>query len=458
MQKLKKINLNLEKDVIAFLNEDSMSEMKEGGWTSGCTDGCSPAQSWTNCTNAGCTNIPSWLLNWGITIVSVFILFILIGANIIKYPDVISVPVKLTGRIPSLEVVAKTNGKSAHKEYKLQGMIGTIPIYMNIEDYPEDNSNNDRRAMGRYFYQSSLKDIVLWGNRQNNTYNLVVESGFDKVTETFTLTRKGNNFEGKWVNSKGKALPVILTPIDTDNIQNPYIGISCVEKLREKDSYDYVRSSFVKLKRDSVSQIEDKSIIWFSEEHCDAPFFRLGNGFNKNQVTTVNPLLDEIHFENILNQLSCSFNWDYSDGTGIEYTTTIGYQDNNLIGFKVFSAWFCGGAHPDFGGIGYLLDLNNGKSYDLKDIYNIDATIIYDLVNEQENFQNPISDDYCDYTRLECWQNPRWAISKKGVYFTPDFGTVTRACEEPFFVPFSKLRPYMKQDFPYNLSIIPYRL
>ncbi len=56
-------------------------------------------------------NIPSWLLNWGITIVSVFILFILIGANIIKYPDVISVPMTLTGRIPSLEVVAKTNGK-----------------------------------------------------------------------------------------------------------------------------------------------------------------------------------------------------------------------------------------------------------------------------------------------------------------------------------------------------------
>lgn len=55
MQKLKKINLNLEKDVIAFLNEDSMSEMKGGGWTSGCTDGCSPAQSWGPCTNANCT-------------------------------------------------------------------------------------------------------------------------------------------------------------------------------------------------------------------------------------------------------------------------------------------------------------------------------------------------------------------------------------------------------------------
>lgn len=339
----------------------------------------------------------------------------------------------------------------AHKQYQLQGTIGTVSIYMNIDDYSDDNPNDDRSLMGRYFYQSSLKDIVLWGNNKNNTYSLVVESGVDEVSETFTLTRKGNSFEGKWVNSKGKMLPVVLTPIDIDNIKNPYANIDYIEKVKAEDSYNYARSSFVKLNRDSVSQMKDKSIIWFSEKHCDAPFFRLGNGFEKNQVAIINPVLDQIHFENILNQLSCSSSWNYSDGTGIEYTTSIDYLDNNLIGFEVFSSWFCGGAHPDFGGVGYLLDLNSGKSYDLKDIYEIDAETIYKLINEQENFQKPASDDdYCDYTELEYWEYARWTISEDGVHFTPYFYRAARACEESFLVPFSKLRPYKEQDFPYN--------
>lgn len=341
---------------------------------------------------------------------------------------------------------------SAHKEYKLQGTIGTVPVYMSIDDYSDDSPNDDRSIMGRYFYQSSLKDIVLWGNNQNNIYSLVVELGVDEVSETFTLTRKGNSFEGKWVNSKGRTLPVILNPIDVDNIQNPYIGISYINKLSEEDSYNYARSSFIKLDRDSVSQIDDKAVIWFSEKHCDAPFFRLGNGFSKVQTTVINPLLDEIHFENILNQLSCSSNWSYSDGAGIEYTTTIDYLNNNLIGFEVFSSWFCGGAHPDFGGVGYLLDLNSGKSYNLKDMYNIDSETIYNLINEQEHFQKPAGDDdYCDYTELEYWDSPRWTISKDGVSFTPYFYRAARACEESFLVPFSKLRPYKNPDFPYNL-------
>lgn len=127
-------------------------------------------------------------------------------------------------------------------------------------------------------------------------------------------------------------------------------------------------------------------------------------------------------------------------------------MDNNLIGFEVFSSWFCGGAHPDFGGVGYLLNLNTGKSYDLDDIYKIDSETIYNLINEREHFEKPASDDdYCDYTDLEYWDSPRWTISKEGFYFTPYFYRAARSCEEAFLVPFSKLRPYKKHSFPYNL-------
>ncbi len=340
----------------------------------------------------------------------------------------------------------------AQKEYRLQGTMGTIPIYMSIDDYSNEEPNDDQNLMGRYFYQSSLKDIVLRGNliKVNRTYKLVVESGVDAVSETFTLRKRGEGFEGTWV-SKGKTLPVVLTPIDIDNITNPYDNIDFIKKLKSENAYDYARSSFIKLNRDSVSQMADKSIIWFSEKHCAAPFFRLGNGFEKSQVATINRVLDEIHFENIMNQLSCSSDWHYSEGDGIEYTTSIDYLDKDLIGFEIFSSWYCGGAHPDFGGVGYLLDLHTGKSYRLEDIYTIDSETIYNLINEQQDFQKPTSDDdYCDYTDLQYWDSPRWTISKEGFNFTPFFYRAARSCEESFLVPFSKLRPYKKRDFPYN--------
>ena len=53
MKKKKIANkLNLNKKAISHLNE----EINGGFWSTGCSDGCSPAQTALNCTNAGCSN------------------------------------------------------------------------------------------------------------------------------------------------------------------------------------------------------------------------------------------------------------------------------------------------------------------------------------------------------------------------------------------------------------------
>ncbi|WP_340202245.1 hypothetical protein [Ascidiimonas sp. W6] len=52
--KKKKISskLNLNKKSISNLS----NQIVGGGWSDGCTDGCTPAQSYGNCTNANCSN------------------------------------------------------------------------------------------------------------------------------------------------------------------------------------------------------------------------------------------------------------------------------------------------------------------------------------------------------------------------------------------------------------------
>ncbi|WP_165026976.1 TIGR04149 family rSAM-modified RiPP [Dysgonomonas sp. ZJ279] len=57
MKKLKKLTLN--KSIVANLGNDELNQLKGGGFTSGCTDGCTTSvigQSYWNCTNTNCTN------------------------------------------------------------------------------------------------------------------------------------------------------------------------------------------------------------------------------------------------------------------------------------------------------------------------------------------------------------------------------------------------------------------
>lgn len=60
--------------------------------------------------------IPPWILRWGITTIAVFIVVLLVGSAIFKYPDTISSTITLTGTTPVAGVVAKTSGK-LHKLY-----------------------------------------------------------------------------------------------------------------------------------------------------------------------------------------------------------------------------------------------------------------------------------------------------------------------------------------------------
>ena len=55
--------------------------------------------------------IPPWILRYGIVTVCAVIILLLVGATLLKYPDVITASVHLTGVNPTAIIVAKSNGK-----------------------------------------------------------------------------------------------------------------------------------------------------------------------------------------------------------------------------------------------------------------------------------------------------------------------------------------------------------
>ncbi|MCP2027025.1 hypothetical protein L1276_002169 [Flavobacterium sp. HSC-32F16] len=350
------------------------------------------------------------------------------------------------------------------KIYYLEGNLGKSPIFMTVQVY---KSGSETNLTAVYFYKNSLKDIKLEAKLIDNNYTFYFKPG-DIVTEKFYLKKSGNNFDGFWYDSKEKQLAVHLEPVNFDNYNSNLTIRFDDERL------NLVKYKFLEFKKQKTTLYNNKEIIWYSEKHCDSEFFRLGNNFSEKNKTVINPVLEQIHIQNTLSQLNCSSSFEYSNGRGIENTTTLNFLNNNLLGFEIFRGWDCGGAHPDFGGSGYLIDLNNGKQYEIDDIIAFDKSVtgdkknnfdafskyrndyfapkLVELITSIEHFKKPDNDDDCDYTNVEYWDFVSWSYTKKGITFTPYFPRVNRACEEPFLVPFEKLKKYKNPKFPYNLN------
>ena len=56
-------------------------------------------------------HVPSWIVRWGITVLSLVVLMLVVGSFFFRYPDVIEAEMRLTSRNPVTEVVARTSGR-----------------------------------------------------------------------------------------------------------------------------------------------------------------------------------------------------------------------------------------------------------------------------------------------------------------------------------------------------------
>lgn len=355
-----------------------------------------------------------------------------------------------------------TNSKSATEYF--EGTIGNSKMYLSVETY----ENNE--IGGVYFYEKSLKDIPLSGKKFKNKYVLTFGNLYDlkNFTEKFEFEKKGTDYKGFWTNNKGKNLAIVLKKLDISTYKNTYfINIS--------NEMDLVKMAFLQFKTDSTSTFKTHEFEWLTELHGATPFLRLGKTFNSRTQNFINRKLEKKQVEMALSQLSCSDFNNYSNGNGIEYYVKISYLDTNLLGFDVSSSWYCGGAHPDFGSEGNLIDLNTGKFFELDEIIAFDSSVtteqvggfeayaeyksnyfapkIYELINDEQHFEKPKDeDDYCDFTDLELWNFVEWSFTEKGITITPYFYRAARACQEPFLIPFEKLKPYKNSTFPYNFK------
>lgn len=349
---------------------------------------------------------------------------------------------------------------------------------MRFEDYTFDYPKDEPTITDvRYFYKNSLKDIVLRGRRDGDKFTFQFEEFDGKFKEKFVLKKLSTgNFTGTWEQGN-KKLTVSLKPIKVSGIENPFKKYAFIENLKENDPFEYVRSSMLVFEKDSVSIYNNKHFQWVSETHCNSFGFFPGEDFDSTVRNTLQAPLEKLLLENTLKQLSCASEFEYNTGNGIEYSITLTYLDQSLIGFKKSSGWFCGGAHPDFGTCGYLFDLSNGKSFDIDEIVAFDSSVviydekldnfsayttyrrdyfapaIVDLLQSVYNIEmSDDGDEYgCNYSDPQNWEFGNWIYQEDGIVFIPSFARVARACEtEQFVIPFSYLKKSKNAYFPYD--------
>lgn len=369
----------------------------------------------------------------------------------------------------------------ASTTYFLKGTLGKSEIYMKFEDFTMDYPNDEPTIVDvRYFYKMSLRDIVLRGEKSENNFTFYFQQDGEKFKEKFFLTMmKDGTFKGYWESEKGKKLKVNLNPIATDQLEHPFSNQPFIQKLKKTDPYEYMRSFFLKFKKDSVSNYNSNSFQWVSETHARSFGFFLGESFDSLTRKKMHEPLEKILLENALSQLSCASEWDYNTGNGIEYTIELTYLDRNLLGFEISAGWDCGGAHPDFGTEGYLFNLSTGQNYDIDEIVAFGKVVVYNDGNEgSDNFsefseyrdtyfapqlvalmreiyhiKTPTedADDPCDYTDPSNWDFPSWIFKEDGIVFIPIFARVARACETTeFIIPFETLKKFKNPSFPFD--------
>lgn len=85
-------------------------------------------------------DIPSWILRWGIYILGAFILIILIGSSIFKYPDTINTRMILTGTTPAARIVTKSSGKLKELRIKDNAVV-SAGSYLAVIENPAKTSD-----------------------------------------------------------------------------------------------------------------------------------------------------------------------------------------------------------------------------------------------------------------------------------------------------------------------------
>lgn len=328
-----------------------------------------------------------------------------------------------------------------------EGTLGKAPIVAKFDPIVEGDDVN-----AHYFYRKHRHGIDLSGKRAADgglALDEWVMGGSDDTRPVWQLApAKGDGLSGEWVQGD-KRLPIRLHRVSTATL--PATDDPGLAELRANDPYVFLQLQGLPLKVGKLETVGAYRLQWWREPTSSVELFRVLSGYPDAQLTAVNRALARKHWAQVQGYLDCTASplSDYETGT------TLRYIGRDALSVSVFTDYYCGGAHPDFGDSPLNLDPRTGQELALEDVLwlgkgapppygegNNDAWFTYrssvfaPWVAAQfgkrypQEFSGEANAD-CSYEMEGIWDFPTWYITRKGVYLGAIFPRVGRVCDNP---------------------------
>lgn len=349
---------------------------------------------------------------------------------------------------------------AAEKVQVLEGLLGRMPIVVELR-------LDGERVEGRYLYRKHLLDLPLEGSVTAG--GLQLQEGYERFgeprAELALAPVAGGGWKGEWRNPQGRAFAVQLAPVRLEAL--PAGADAFWVELHEHQPYEFIRllaSSQRQTLRDEV--VHGRRLQWRRDEVSGIELFELLDGYPPAQLEKINLRLRERFWQEVVAFHQCQLGGS-GMGSDFEQSVTPHLFGKQVVSLSIFTSYFCGGAHPDFGDAPLTIEVESGNELTLEEVLWIGEgkPFRYDYRDESshaerndtdfstyaryrreqlapwlveqlselypEQMQSVEADDDCDYSDTEIWKFPSWYLTDKGLHLGPGFARVARACEYP---------------------------
>jgi hypothetical protein len=321
-----------------------------------------------------------------------------------------------------------------------QGKVGRMPVVMTLD------ASSDGTVSGRYFYRKYRKDIPLSGKWEGK--NLLLSEGWNNSEPekiAMHLERAGNGLRGEWVGKK--PISIVLTVVDGRAIQIPDPVLA---SWRQRDPYELLRLEGLSLKTNKSELFQGYGLQWLQEPQSNITLFRITSGLPAELRGKLNHVLADRQWSEVASYFQCMSS---PMGGEFDQTVTPHLISPNLLSASIFTGYFCGGAHPDFGDSPLNIDVATGEVLALEDLLWVGsgAPVKFDkksydpaesdykakslapwIVKEfQRLYPNEMVPDpeECNYADPSVWEYASWYMTENGIVLDPSFPRVERNCE-----------------------------
>ncbi|PTU74410.1 hypothetical protein [Pseudomonas mangrovi] len=342
----------------------------------------------------------------------------------------------------------------------LEGVLGKMPIVVELHLESE-------RVEGRYFYRKHLLDLPLEGTVTAGGMQL--QEGYERFGEplpqlALTPTEEGG-WKGQWRSPQGRVFAVQLAPVRLEAL--PAGADAFWVDLYQRQPYEFIRL-LASGERQTLRESEfmGRRLQWRRDEVSGIELFELLDGYSPAQLERINLQLRERFWQEVMAFHQCQLG---GSGMGSEFDqhATPHLFSAKAVSLSLFTSYFCGGAHPDFGDVPLTIEVDSGNELTLEEVLWIGdgKPFRYDYRDDSaaperndtdfsnysryrreqlapwlveqltrlypEQMQPVATDDDCDYSDTEIWKYPSWYLSDQGLHLGPSFARVARACEYP---------------------------